>query len=109
MSAFLILILLVITLIGFYSIMKPFSMVMYHLSDDAPYAAYTNEVDCKGGSGYWRNGACRALPDETSRSLVVKVRYYWLMAGIIFIIGLLIWLILSSLRKDPFMYQGGFS
>ena len=105
--AFTLLTLIVIIFIGMYVTMKPFALIYDKFMDDTPYASFVTQESCSGAAGYWRDGACKALPDERAVSLIVRVRYYWLIAPIILVVGLIIWLISVSLKKDPFVYQGG--
>jgi hypothetical protein len=89
--------------IGMYAMLQPFSM-MYEKFGDSEYSAYT-QAECDAHLGTW-DGTCHQL-DSRASSLLVKVRYYWLIAPIIFAIGILIWIISVATRRDPQFYNPG--
>jgi len=99
-AALVVLVLLAILFMSYYSMMKPFAMTYNAFYNDSKYSSYLNQTYCDQRGGTWRDGACYAL-DARASGLLVKIRYYWLIAPIILAIGFLLWLITASTRKDP--------
>jgi len=106
MAVFTVLVLLAILFVSFYSMVKPFSMVYTKFTDDSDYIGYLTEADCNAANGYWVDSACQELPERVS-SLMVKIRYMWLVAPIILAISLIIWLFVVATRKNPSNYYLG--
>lgn len=105
-AAFTVLVLIAILFISFYAMIKPFAMTYNKFIDNSKVSGYLTEGECTGAGGYWVDGACQEL-EERASNLIVKVRYYWLVAPIILAIGLIIWLVIVATRKDPQYYQLG--
>jgi len=98
-------VIIAILFIAFYVVMKPFAMTYDKLLDEDKWVNYTNESSCTDQTfGHWVNGACQGIPLRASQ-LMIKARYYWLAAPIILAIGILIWMIMVSTRKDPQEYR----
>lgn len=98
-AVFTVLVLIVIVFISFYVMMKPFSMVFTQLSTNSSVAQYTNPVDCATYRGFWYDSKCNYVPERTF-SVMKNIRYMWLLAPIIFVIGLFIWLVTMALKRD---------
>lgn len=80
-AAITVLVLITILFIGMYVTIRPFALLY-----DYNYAS-VNALSSRAGD------------------LMVRARYYWLSAAIIFAVGLLIWLVSMSLRRDPIWFQ----
>lgn len=105
-AIFIVLVLLAIIFISFYSMMKPFAMTYNKLYNDSRYSGYLTQTTCDQHGGTWRDSACFAL-DARASQIMVKIKYYWLAAPIILAIGLLIWLISVATSKDPQTFYRG--
>lgn len=90
--------------IAFFVTVKPFAM-MYDKFGDADYVGLS-QGDCSSMMGSWYGGSCHQL-DERASGLLPKIRFYWLLAPIIFAIGMFIWIFSVATKKDPQFYQGG--
>jgi hypothetical protein len=99
----LVMVLISILLIGMYFMMMPFATIYNMFTDDSNCQGYTDESTCGGSLCTWEGGVCKALPDEAS-SLLVYIKKVWLIAPIIFIVGLIIYLIAISTKRDPQVY-----
>jgi hypothetical protein len=90
--------------IAFFVTVKPFAMI-YDKFGDSNYAGLSQE-QCGSMLGTWYGGSCHQL-DERAGGLLPKIRFYWLLAPIIFAIGIFIWIFSVATKKDPQFYQGG--
>jgi len=99
-AALIVLVLLAILFMSFYSMMKPFAMTYNAFYNDSKYSGFLNQTSCDQSGGVWRDAACYAL-DERASNLLVKIRYYWLVAPIILAIGFILWLVTVATKKDP--------
>ena len=106
-AVFTVLVLIVIIFISFYSMVKPFALTYNAFADTSKYDGYTNESSClAASSGHWVNDACQGMPERAS-NLMIKVRYMWLAAPIILVLGLIIWMFVLATRKNPSNYYLG--
>ena len=80
-AAVTVLVLISILFIGMYVTIRPFALLFDYNYDSI------NALSPRAGD------------------LMVRARYYWLSAAIIFAVGLLIWLVSMSLRRDPIWFQ----
>ena len=99
-----VLVLIATILLGFYVTMWPFAKIYGTYMEDTDFIAkYTTEESCID-HGYWNGAECHQLPDR-AKTLMVRARYAWLVAPIIFIVGLFIWYIVVVTRRDPQFYK----
>ena len=111
-AAITVLVLVAILFIGMYSIMGPFATIFTMFYEAENSTTYNNQTVCESANSHWYDSACYKIP-ERARDVMYKERRVWLVAPIIFVIGLVFWFITVSVRKDPYYFQqqpprGGF-
>ena len=102
-NAYAVLILIILTsiiFIGYYAVLPGFAKVYRISLNESMYLSKTTESGCDMINGYWEGGLCRKMP-ERARNLTSFMRGTWLVAPFIFVIGLIIWAITVSSKKDP--------
>jgi len=91
-------------LIGYFIILPVFGHIFNMFYDDTEFSIrFPAEASCKG-KGYWYDGSCHQLP-EAGKQLFLDIRTRWLVAPLVFIIGLVIWFFTTVSRRDPQMYE----
>jgi len=99
-AAITVLIMIAALFIGMYVMMKPFAQIYDRFTDDTDYIArYTTQDSCED-HGYWVDGECHQVPNE-AKSVMVRMRYAWLVAPFILAIGLFLWYLVVISRRDP--------
>jgi len=105
-AAIMVLVLVSILFIGMYAMMNPFAKIFTLFTESEDATVYNNQTTCETGGYYWYHSTCYDIP-ERARTLLFQQRRVWLIAPIIFIIGLIFWYITVAVKKDPFYYNQG--
>lgn len=105
-AAITVLVLVAMLFIGMYAMMDPFARIFSMFADPEDAVEFPTELKCTEGGNHWYGGACYDIP-ERARGIIFKQRRVWLVAPIIFVIGLIFWYITASTRKDPYYFQQG--
>lgn len=98
-----VLVLLTITFMAYYFIIPVHGKIYDIVLNDSKYSGYVTESDCNRNGGIWEDSECKPLPNR-ARTVINHNRNAWLLAPIIFAIGLIIWLFTVSTRRDPKEY-----
>ena len=102
-AALLIIVLMAILFIGFFTVMEPFANIYSRFMDDSDLEAYVTKDSCESHRGIWNGVQCQKLPDQ-AKSVMVNARRNWLLTPIIFVVGLIIWGITTALRREQHEY-----
>lgn len=111
-AAITVLVIVSMLFIGMYAMMNPFARIFTMFTTEKNSTIYPDQLSCENAKKYWHNGACYETP-ERAHNLLFEMRRVWLVAPIIFVVGMLIWYFTVALRKDPYYFQqrppsGGF-
>jgi len=99
-AAIIVLCLIVITFIGMYVSLPIYGQIYNRFMNTTAYEGYLNQADCLAAKGYWEDGECQPLKDRPMEVINLNRKIY-LIAPIIFIVGLIAWLVTVSLKQDP--------
>ena len=99
-AAMIVLVVVVALFIGMYAMLQPFAMLFNIFSDNTNYINYTNKDSCENHSGSWTGTECNQLPVRATLA-IGRIRYAWLIAPFIFVLGLIIWFFTVSTKDDP--------
>lgn len=90
---------------GMYVVMDPFAKIFNNFTDNSKYEGYTTPEDCEKAHGHWNSDTlqCTQLEEKVS-SLLDRIRYRWLIAPIIAVVGLIAWMFSQTLKKDYQQY-----
>lgn len=105
-----VLVIVAILLMGMWVMMTPFAKIFTKFAEPHDNVTYPTNTSCWDSNKHWYNNACYEIP-ERANSTIHSTRRVWLIAPIIFIIGLIWWYITVSTSKDPQHFQrppGGF-
>jgi len=103
-AVFTALIFIVVIMITWYVMIKPFALVFDGFTTSSPVSNISSEGLCLNATGYWYNSVCNYVP-ERAAGVMSLTRYMWLLAPIILIIGLIIWMVTIALKRDQFTYM----
>lgn len=99
-AAIIVLALLTALFTGMYVALPIYGDFYTRFMNETKYSAFSNEADCIAEDGFWGNGECQPLKDRPMQ-IINHNRKVWLIAPIIFAVGLIFWLITISLKQDP--------
>jgi len=105
-AAIIVIIIVAILFIGYWAIMPAFGKIYNYFDDDTAYnERFDNEADCTSNGGSWTGTECNQL-DSRAKSLILKQRRVWLIAPIIFVVGMILWYFTQITRNDYQRYGG---
>ncbi len=93
-----------ILFISFYVMMPVFATIMAMFTDQTRFAGLQTETECNAVNGAWYDSSCHSL-DAKANQVLNQNRNAWLMAPIIFFVGMVIWLFTAATNKDPTIYE----
>lgn len=96
-AAIFVMVIIAIFLMGMYAMMRPFKEIENRMIKND--LENITETQCEG-RGYWYGSECHEL-SQRAEEVASSVKKKWLISGIIFIVGLILWLIHASTRQDP--------
>jgi len=86
--------------------MGGYAQIYSMFQDDTKYnAKYLTEEACTG-HGYWDGAQCDQLPAR-AKQLLGTERRTWLVAPFIVVLGLILWYLTATNKKDYQQYGGG--
>lgn len=93
-----------ILFMGYYVALKPFGILYNKFTNDSDYhTRFPTESKCLG-HGYWDGTQCDQLPAR-AKSVMERERYVWLLVPFIVVVGLIIWFVTVSSKKDYQEFQ----
>lgn len=98
-----VMVLIAITLIGMFIVMKPFAMIYNMYTDNTKCGAIVTQGSCTSSQCFWEDGTCKVLPAKATEVIILNKKI-WLTSAIIFIIGLIIYLVAISTRRNVQTY-----
>ena len=84
---------------GFYVVAKPFMQIYHMYSDNTKCGAVLNEGDCKVSGCMWENSACVVMTSQAAATMAF-IKYVWFIIPILFSVGLIIYLLMISTKRD---------
>ena len=99
-AAIIVLALLATLFTGMYVVLPVYGKVYDRFMNESRYSVYANEADCEADDGFWEDDECQPLKNRPMAVINLN-RKIWLIAPIIFAVGLIFWLITISLKQDP--------
>lgn len=100
-----IMVLIVILFMAYWTMMPAHGIIYNKLTNSSNYVGYVTESTCERAGGYWDvdDSACQIQSDR-ALGLISYTRKIWLIVPFIFVVGLIIWLIIVSVKRDPQQY-----